>query len=122
MAVNYSAATRTARQNAVLSALGAGGSIRIGTSGMGTTLVTWNLNSTPGTVSGDVLTLSPSSSTATAAATGAAAAAEVRAANGTTVVISGLTVGTSGTDLIINTTAISSGQTITLNTTTFTHI
>lgn len=121
MAVNFSNSLKTARQQAIVTALGSGGSIRVGTTGMGTTLVSFSLNSTPGTVSGSVLTFSPTSSTATASASGTAAVAEIRAADGTTVVVSGLTVGTSSADLLINATAISSGQTITLNSATISH-
>ena len=121
MAVNYSNATETARMQAVVATLGAGGSIRVGTAGMGSTLVSWPLNSTPGTVSGSTLTFSLTSPTATASATGTAAAAEIRAADGTTVVISGLTVSTSGADININATGITSGQTITLQAYAITH-
>jgi hypothetical protein len=100
------------------------GSLVIGTSALsGATgvLVTFALNSATGTVSGGVLTLSGVPINATASgATGTAALAELRNAAGT-VIASGLTVGTSGTDIIINSTAISSGQSVTLTSGTITH-
>lgn len=55
-----------------------------------------------------------------ASATGTAALAEFRNNSGT-VICSGLTVGTSATDVIIGTTAISSGQQVVINSATITH-
>ena len=55
-----------------------------------------------------------------ASASGTAAKAELRNGNGVTIA-SGLTVGTTGTDVIINSTAISSGQYVQMNTSTITH-
>jgi hypothetical protein len=49
--------------------------------------------------------------TATASATGTAALAEIRDSNSNTI-INTLSVGTSGTDIIINTTSIVSGETV----------
>lgn len=99
------------------------GSIVIGTSALsGATgvLVTFTLGTTPGTVSSGVLTISGTPLTATASGTGTAAKAELRD-NGGNVIVSGLTVGTSATDIIINATAISSGQSVTLSSGTITH-
>lgn len=99
------------------------GSLVIGTSALsGATgvLATITLSATPGTVSGNVFTLSGTPLSATASGTGTAALAEFRNNVGTTVV-SGLTVGTSGTDIIINATAISSGQSIQVTSGTITH-
>lgn len=99
------------------------GNLIIGTSALsGATgvLATLPLNTTPGTVSGGVLTLNASGVTASASATGTAAIAELRD-NAGTVIVSGLTVGTSGTDITINSTSISSGQTVTLTSGTITH-
>lgn len=99
------------------------GSLVIGTSALsGATgvLATISLNATPGTVSGSVLTLSGTPLSATASGTGTAALAEFRNNAGTTIV-SGLTVGTSGTDIIINSTAISSGQAVQVTSGTITH-
>jgi hypothetical protein len=135
MAVNYAATLKTNRLNLVLNALGtataptipttgaSAGSLVIGTSALsGATgvLVTVPLSVTPATVSGSALTLSGVPLSATASATGTAALAELRN-NAGTVIVSGLTVGTSGTDVIINSTAISSGQTVQVNSGTITH-
>lgn len=83
-------------------------------------LATVTLSATPGTVSSGVLTLSGVPLQATASGTGTAALAEFRNNAGTTIV-SGLTVGTSGTDIIINSTSISSGQAVQVTSGTITH-
>ena len=99
------------------------GQLVIGTSGLsgGTgVLATIALGTTPGTVSGAVLTLSGTPLSTTASASGTAALAEFRNNSGTTIV-SGLTVGTSGTDIVLNSTTITSGQTVTVTSGTITH-
>jgi hypothetical protein len=55
-----------------------------------------------------------------ASAGGAAAAARLKDGGGT-IVISGLTVGTAGSDINLNNTTISSGQTITISSGTIVH-
>jgi len=112
MAVIYSTALKDTRMTAVRDAINSG-TLRIGTAGMATVLATFALSATSGTVSGGVLTLSLVSASVTAENTGTAAEAEIRASDGTTVLISGLTVGPSGTDITINATFVSSGQTVT---------
>jgi hypothetical protein len=82
--------------------------------------VTFTLSATPGTVSGSVFTISGTPITATATGTGTAALAEIRD-NAGNVIVSGLTVGTSATDIIINATSVSTGQTVTLSSGTITH-
>lgn len=99
------------------------GTLVIGTSALsGATglLVTFTLGTTPGTVSAGVLTISGTPLTVTASGTGTAAKAELRD-NAGNVIVSGLTVGTSSADIIINATAISSGQSVTLSSGTITH-
>jgi hypothetical protein len=99
------------------------GTIVIGTSSLsGATgvLVSFTLGTTPGTVSAGVLTISGTPLTATASGTGTAAKAELRD-NAGNVIVSGLTVGTSASDIIINATAISSGQSVTFSSGTITH-
>ena len=121
MAVNYSTAVKNARLDAVVTAIGVSGKLEIGTAGMGTVLAEISLNSTAGTTSGGVLTFSgfPKSDTS-ANASGTAAAARIR--DGSNVdVITGLTVGTSGTDIILDTTSIVSGQTVTITSAAITH-
>lgn len=136
MPVTYRATLRTNRLNLVLNDLGtataptisttgtAAGTLVIGTSALsGSTgvLATFTLNTTPATVSGNVLTISGTPLSATASATGTAALAELRNAAGTPIA-SGLTVGTSGTEVIISpSTSITSGQTVNVTSGIITH-
>lgn len=137
MSVIYSSGLRTNRLNLVVNSLGtatsptisttgtAAGSLVIGTSALsGSTgvLATLPLNTTPGSVSGDTLTINASGVSATAAATGTAAKAELRN-NAGTVIVSGLTVSTSGNggDIIISSTSVTSGQTVSLTSGSITH-
>lgn len=125
MAVTYSTAVKTLRMQAVADAIDAGasaGTLEIGTTAMGTVLATFQLVEPCGTVSGAVLTLDfdPDISDTSADATGTAAAAQIKNGDGT-VVISGLTVGTSGTDIVLDNTSITATQTVTLATGTLTH-
>lgn len=135
MAVTYLTSLRTNRLNLVVNALGTAtaptisvtgtlaGTLVIGTSALsGATgvLATINLSTTPATVSGDVLTISGVPLSATASATGTAALAELRN-NAGTVIVGGLTVGTSATNVIISSTAITSGQTVQVTSGTITH-
>jgi len=126
MAIVYAPALKTTRMNAVEAALDAGpgaATLVIGTSALsgGTgVLATIPLADPAGTVSGSVLTLSALPKSAAASAAGTAAKAELRDSTGV-VVASGLTVGTSASDIIINSVAISIGQTVQINTGTITH-
>lgn len=122
MAVVYSTSLKNTRMNAVVAAIGAGGTLVIGTSALaGATgvLVTVPLAATAATVSNGVLTLSGVPLTATSTATGVAAKAEIRSSSGA--VVTGLTVGTSGTDVTINATSISIGQTVQVTSGVITH-
>lgn len=124
MAVVYTTAVKNARMTAVRDQidLGAGaGVLQIGTTGMGTVLAEITLNDPSGTVTNGILTLSgfPKSDTS-ANATGVAAAARIRDSAGTDV-ITGLTVGTSAADIILDNTSINVGQTVTINSATITH-
>lgn len=124
MAVIYTTAVKSARMTAVRDQidLGAGaGVLQIGTAGMATVLAEITLNDPSGTVSNGVLTLSgfPRSDTS-ANATGVAAAARIRDSAGTDV-ITGLSVGTTGSDINLDNTSINAGQTVTINSATITH-
>lgn len=83
-------------------------------------LATIALAATPFTISGAVATLAGVPLSVAASATGTASKAELRNNAGTTVV-SGLTVGTSATDIILGTTSITSGGTVTITSGTITH-
>lgn len=124
MAVNYSTAVKTARMQAVVDAIDAGaaaGKLEIGTTGMALVLATITLDDPSATVSGDTLTLSGLPNTDTSAdATGTAAAARIRDSDNNDVV-TGLTVGTSGTNIIIDNTSIVAGQVVSLNSGTIQH-
>lgn len=127
MAVNYRTSLKTTRMTAVrddIDSGGAAGRIEIGTAGMGTILATITLGysgASTGTISGAVLTLAgfPRSDTS-ADNTGTAAAARIRNSAGVDIV-TGLTVGTSGTDVVLDSLSITAGQTVTINSATITH-
>ena len=120
MALTYSTAVKTARMNAVVTALGASAKLQIGTSGMATVLATITLDATAGTVANGVLTLSGMPKNVAASAAGVAAAARLRTSDDVDI-ITGLTVGTSGTDIIIDNTNIASGQTVNVTSVVITH-
>lgn len=125
MGVIYRASLRTSRMTAVLNDIDSGagaGKLKIGTSGMGLVLATLILADPCGSVSGDVLTLdtTPALEDTTADATGTAAAAIITDSADTTIV-SGLTVGTSGTNIILDSVSITAGQRVQITSATITH-
>lgn len=122
MAVNYTTAVKNARLDAVTTAIGATGVLEIGTAGMTTVLATINLGNPAATSSGGVLTFSgfPRSDTS-ADNSGTAAAARIRTASGGTDIITGLTVGLSASDVIIDSVNFTAGQTVTINSAAITH-
>lgn len=123
MAVVYRASLKTTRMNDVKTDIdsgGAAGTIEIGTSGMGTVLAVLPLSYPCGTVSGDTLTFSAITADSSADATGTAAEARIKNSGGT-VIVSGLTVGTSGANINLNTTSITAGGSVSLSSGTLTH-
>lgn len=124
MAVTYTNAVKIARMAAIVSQAGATAVLEIGTAGMASILVTIPLNNpiAPAAAGAGVLTFAgfPKSDTS-ADNTGTAAACRIRTASGGTDIITGLTVGTSGTDVIIDNTSIVTGQTVTVNSVVLTH-
>lgn len=123
MAITYTTAVKTARMTAVRDQidLGAGaGILKIRDSG-NVVLASITLADPSGTITNDVLTFSgfPRSDTS-ADATGTANNAIITDSAGTTV-ISGLTVGLSASDIILDSLSITTGQTVTLNSATITH-
>lgn len=119
MSITYSTTVKNNRLTQVLNAIDGGsgnGILNIGTTGMATTLVSVTLAKPSATVSAGVLTFSGLPKSGTATGTGTAAAATITDSTAT-VVISGLTVGTSGTDIIIDNTSITTGQTVNFNAT-----
>lgn len=123
MAVTYATSLKTTRMTAVRDAIDAGagaGTIEIGTSGMASVLAVLTCSDPCGTVSGDTLTFSAITSDSSADATGTAAEARIKDSSGN-VVISGLTVGTSGANINLNTTSITAGGTVSLSSGSITH-
>lgn len=120
MAVTYTTAVKQARLEAVITAIGAAGKLKIFTAA-DALLATLSLANPAGAASGATLTLDfdPDIS-ATASGSGTAAKASIT--TGADVdVITGLTVGTSGTDIILDSTSITSGQSVTITAGTITH-
>ena len=123
MAVNYTTAVKNARLDAVTASIGTTGVLEIGTAGMGTVLATIALgNPAAAAASGGVLTLAgfPRSDTS-ADNTGIAAAARIRSASGGTDIITGLTVGTTGADIVLDSVNITQGQQIIINSASIAH-
>lgn len=115
MAIVYSIAVRNSRLQAVINAIDAGaggGLIKIGTTGMALTLATVTLNKPCATIAAGVLTFSGTPINTLASATGTAAAATICDSTGL-VVASGFTVGTSGTDIVVNLLNITAGSIVT---------
>jgi len=125
MAVTYSTACKTARMNAVVAQIDASataGTLEIGTAAMASVLATFTLADPCGTVTNGVLTLDfdPDISDTSADNSGTAVEARIKNGDGTSV-ITGLTVGTSGTEIVLDNNVINAGQTVTLTTGSITH-
>lgn len=126
MAITYSNTLKTSRMNAVVTAIGATGVLEIGTAGMAQVLATINLQNPAGTVAnnGGNIELTFSGvplSDLTADAGGTAAAARIKTSSAGTDVITGLTVGTSGTDIVLDNTNIAINQQITISSAVIRH-
>lgn len=124
MAVTYPTAAKAARMTAIRDLIDAGsgpGKLKIRNSS-DTVLATILLADPSGTVSGGTLTFDfdPDVSDTSADATGTAANAIITDSDDVTVV-SGLTVGLSDADIILDSLSINAGQTVTLATGTITH-
>lgn len=117
MPVTYSVGAKNARMTAVRD-LCADGTMEILTSA-DAVLLSFGLSTAGGTVTSGVWTLT-FDGPATASAAGTAARARIKN-NAGTVVVSGLTVGTSGAEVTIDNATIAAGQQVTLNTFTLTH-
>jgi len=123
MAVVYSTTVKNSRLTAVRDAIDAGaaaGYLEIGTTGMGTVLATIPLADPSGSVAAGVLTFSAPVSDANADATGTAAEARIKDSNGN-VIVSGLTVGTSGANINLSSVGITAGDTVTISSAAITH-
>lgn len=120
MAVNYTTAVQNARLDTVTSEIGTTGVLEIYTSGGGTLLASIPLaNPAASAAVGGVLTFTMPQSDSSANATGTAAEAKIT--DGSTDIVTGLTVGTSAADLILDSVSITAGQTVTINSASITH-
>lgn len=122
MAVVYSTAVKNSRLQAVIDAIGSGGLLKIGTSGMAAVLATVPLASPAfSSPSGGSMNMAGTPLSDVAAdGTGTAAAAQITTAGGA-VIVDGLTVGTSGANINLNSTAIQVNQEVRINSGTITH-
>lgn len=118
MAVTYTTAVKTDRMTATRDYF-ADGTLVI-QDAADAVLVTFALTLAGGSVTGDTWTLAFDASTVAAGAAGTAAKAEIRNSGGTAG-LTGLTVGTSATDIILDNTSIANGQNVTLSSATVQH-
>ena len=126
MAVVYPNAIKVARMNAVVTAIGTAGKLKLFASGP-SLVATFVLAATAGTVTGaGVLTISDANGAAagilntTASAAGVAITATITTSADVDV-ITGLTAGTSGTDIVLDNNNFTLNQAVTMNTGTITH-
>ena len=120
MAVSMNVTLRNNRLDQITAFAGASAQIKIYTSGGSTLIDTLTCSSTFAPASsGGVLTLNAITA-ATAVATGTAATASIYKSDGTTLVMSGLTVGTSGSNINLSSTSITTGDSIAISSATIT--
>lgn len=118
MAVTYNNVAKAVRMNATRSHF-AGGTMEIRNSS-DNVLVTFTLDGNAGSVNNAVWTLTFDDSTVAASSAGTADKAVIKTSGGDAD-LTGLTVGTSGTDIILDNTNIASGQNVTITSATITH-
>jgi hypothetical protein len=119
MAITLNGTLRNARATAIVTEAGATAKLTVYTAAYATALYTSTCAATLGTVSGGVLTFNAVGN-ATAVAAGTAAIARLFKTDGTTMVIEGLTVGTSGTNIVITNTTIAVNDVVTTSAATIT--
>lgn len=123
MAVNYDTPTKTLRMQAVRDQIDSGvgpGTIEVCSAGFASVLIIFTLSDPGSSVATDTLSLLGLPKNANASNSGTAAVARIKDSGGT-VRVNNLTVGTSGTDVIISSTAITSGLPYSLTAGTITH-
>jgi hypothetical protein len=122
MAVTYDNTVKAARMTATRDAV-ANGTLELLSAG-DVVLAIFGLSATGGAISNGVWTLAFDASTVSGesgASTGTAATKAQIKTSGGTARITGLTVGTSGTDIVLDNTSIASGQSVSLTSATITH-
>jgi len=123
MAVTYSNALKDTRMTAVITALDAGAGVatlEICTAAYAQVLVIINMQKPSFTEATQQITMAGVPKSGVAGASGTAAVARFKESGGT-VHINNLTVGTSGSDINLNSVSITSGQTVTINSGVITH-
>lgn len=119
MAITLNGTLRNARSTAIVTEAGATAKLSVYTAAYGVLLYTSTCAATLGAVAGGVLTFNAVGN-ATAVAAGTAAIARLFKSDGTTMVIEGLTVGTSGTNIVITNTTIAVNDVVTTSSATLT--
>ncbi len=125
MAVNYDTPTKTARMAATILQIDANAApayIEICTAAYAAVIVTITLADPSFTESAGVITMAgaPKSGVASLAGTNTAAVARIKD-GGATTKVNNLSVGTSASDINLNSVSITQGQTVTLSSGTITH-
>lgn len=123
MTVTYINSLKDTRMNAVITAIDAGasfGTLEICTAGYAAVLCIITLSKPSFTEASQAITMAGVPKSGTASATGTAAVARFKDSNAN-VVINNLTVGTTGSDINLNSTSITNGQTVTITSGVITH-
>jgi hypothetical protein len=123
MSIVYNTTLKNTRLTDVVTAIdtGGAGALKIGTTAMGTVLSTITLANPVGSVSGGVLTFSGTPLSDSSAANSGTAAAAAIYSGGSTLIISSLTVNTSGADINLSSVAVVAGEPVTLTSASITH-
>ena len=127
MSIVYAAAIKTTRMTDIVTAIGASGKLKLWAADGTTLLATFTLAATAGTVSGSVLTFSDANGATagilntTASAAGTATKASITTSADVDVGTNALTVGTTGTDIVLDNNVFTLSQAITINSGTLTH-
>ena len=119
MAITLNGTLRNARSTAIVTEAGATAKLTVYTAAYAAVLYSSTCAATLGTVSGGVLTFNAVAN-ATATGAGTAAIARLFKTDGSTMVIEGLTVGTTGTNIIITNTTIAINDVVTTSSATIT--
>ena len=122
MAISLNATLRNNRADQITTFAGASAKIRIYTAAYATVLcdVVCNASALAAAASGGVLTLNAMTGPGTATGAGTAEIARIYKSDGTTMVMEGLTVGTSATNIVITNTTIAVNDTVTVTSGTIT--
>lgn len=119
MAITLNTTLRNARSTAIVTEAGATAKLTVYTAAYAAVLYTSTCAATLGAVASGVLTFNAVGN-ATATGAGTAAIARLFKTDGTTMVIEGLTVGTSGTNIVITNTTIAINDVVTTSSATVT--